>query len=232
MARIPRLRCCAIRRRRRSRPAGCHRRPIHTPDAEGASAAMPSNVPPSESAPAGRPPAGAGREDVRRCSNPASRSAGSRRAMKRLVSGACIRQNSRLTPAHDGVRFGRRGGMHTNQSHQARGPHARRQPFPADVAQRQNQPAARLLDGKEVTRQIADGKDLTGNLEVTAPHQARGAEASDALAQPRRVRCGDRRNPSRASRTSTSARAGAPGGMRCGVAERSEYRPGAPNESP
>ena len=83
-----------------------------------------------------------------------------------------------IDAGHDGVRFRRRGGVHTDQSHQARGPHARRQPFPADVAERQNQPAARLLDGKEITRQVPDGKDLTRNLEVAAPHQAGGAEAS------------------------------------------------------
>ena len=98
--------------------------------------------------------------------------------MKTLVSGACIRQNSRLTPATMACGSGVAAAC-TRISPTRHGVHMpAASPFPADVAERQNQTAARLLDGKEITRQVADGKDLTRNLEVTAPHQAGGAEAS------------------------------------------------------
>ena len=66
--------------------------------------------------------------------------------------------------------------MRAHQPHQAWGPHPGSEPFPADVAQGQKQSPACLLDGEEVTGEIADGEHLARNLEVAVLQAARGAQ--------------------------------------------------------
>jgi hypothetical protein len=48
----------------------------------------------------------------------------------------------------------------------------------ADVPERKDYASARIRYGEKVARQMANGKNFTGNLEVTAPDEARGAQAS------------------------------------------------------
>ena len=78
---------------------------------------------------------------------------------------------------HDRLRFRARGCMRAHQSHQARGPHAGRQAFAADVAKGDDHGAACLLDGEEITGQVANGEYLAGNLDVPVPHETRSAQA-------------------------------------------------------
>ena len=67
--------------------------------------------------------------------------------------------------------------MRANQPDQISGPHPCRQTLAADVTQGEDDAAACLLQGEKVTGQVANGKDLAGNVEVAVPHQTRGAQA-------------------------------------------------------
>jgi hypothetical protein len=77
--------------------------------------------------------------------------------------------------------------VRAQQPHQTGGPHPGGQPFPADVAEGEEQSAARLLHGEEVTREIPDGEDFARNLEVAVLYAAGGAQT------PMHLRCLEQR---------------------------------------
>ena len=56
------------------------------------------------------------------------------------------------------------------------GPHPCRQTFAADVTEGKNYAGVCFLYGEEVTGHMANGENLTGDLEVVIPDQTRGAE--------------------------------------------------------
>ena len=58
-----------------------------------------------------------------------------------------------------------------------RGPHPGCQTFAADVAQRKDYAAARLLHREKVTGQVTNGENFAGNFEVAVPDQTRGTQA-------------------------------------------------------
>jgi hypothetical protein len=68
--------------------------------------------------------------------------------------------------------------MRSQQTDQMRDPHSRRESFAADVAEREHETIARLLDTHEIARQVTHCKDLSRNIERTMSHQTRRAQAT------------------------------------------------------
>src|SRR5678815_2457815 len=82
-----------------------------------------------------------------------------------------------IHPGNNELRFRRYGGTRTYQTDEVRGPHPCRQSLTTHISQRENDAVARLFDGEEVTGQVANCKDLTGDIEISIAHQAGRTES-------------------------------------------------------
>src|SRR5262245_8552811 len=100
---------------------------------------------------------------------PCQEHAGQRRQRRYLAEVAVHAGDDRL-------RLSARGCVHFDQRHQMRGPHPGCQAFAADVTQGKDYAGAYLLCSEKVARQVTNGKNLAGNLEIAMPDQAWGAE--------------------------------------------------------